>query len=75
MRSQDHLHRAFFGDPSEPGYPRRLTPYQMEQLARAERSLALGELIADGMLWLMRMPRHVARLRTRRRTWAVAQQA
>jgi hypothetical protein len=56
MRSQEQLHQAFFGHPSEPGYPRRLTPYQMEQLARAERSMMLGELIADGFLWLARLP-------------------
>ncbi len=73
MRSHDYLHRAFFGDPSEPGYPRRLSPYQMEQLARAERSLMLGELIADAMFWVARLPARLGRLLARRRS--AAQQA
>jgi hypothetical protein len=73
MRSHDYLHRAFFGDPSEPGYPRRLTAHQMEQLARAERSLLLGEQIAEAALWIMRMPVRLGRLLARRRS--TAQQA
>jgi hypothetical protein len=75
MRSQDHLHRAFFGDPSEPGYPRRLAPYQMEQLARAQRAIMLGELIADAVLWAARLPGRLLRLWSRRRLRAVAQRA
>ena len=71
MRSQDQLHQAFFGHPSDPGYPRRLTAAQMEQLARAQRSLMLGEMIADAILWVVRLP---ARL-TRRRLRPAAQRA
>ena len=72
MRSQDDLHRAFFGHPSEPGYPRRLTPYQMEQLARAQRALMLGELIAEATLWMVHLP---GRLLGRRRPSAATQRA
>lgn len=75
MRSQDYLHRAFFGDPSEPGYPRRLTVSQLEQLARAERSLILGEMMADAMLWLARLPARLTRLWVRRRSRSAVQRA
>ncbi len=59
MRSQDDLHRLFYGDPSEPGYPRRLTPYQMEQLARAQRALMLGEMLAAGIVGVARFARRL----------------
>jgi hypothetical protein len=47
----------------------------MEQLARAERSLMLGELIAGAVLWLAHLPARVGRLRVRRRVRSAAQRA
>lgn len=70
MRSQDDLHRLFYGDPSEPGYPRRLTPYQLEQLARAQRALMLGEFLAAAIVGVARFGKRLVGLATPRRALA-----
>ncbi len=72
MRSRVDLHQVFFGKPSDPDYPRRLTPYDMERLARAERAMVIGEALAEGILWLARLPQHIARLFRRTRGGALA---
>jgi hypothetical protein len=61
MRSRfENLH-SLIGDLSDPSNPyRSLSLVQLEQLARAQRTIAIGEALGDGLLWLMRLP---ARLR------------
>jgi hypothetical protein len=61
MRSRFENLNSLIGDLSDPTNPyRSLSPIQLEQLVRAQRAIAIGEALGDGLLWLMRLP---ARLR------------
>ena len=39
-----------------------LSVIERERLARAERARVIGELVADGILWVARLPRRLADL-------------
>jgi hypothetical protein len=39
-----------------------LSLIERERLARAERARVIGELVADGILWVARLPRRLADL-------------
>ena len=38
---------------------RRLSLYEYEQLARVERAQIIGELLAEGLVWCIRLPRRL----------------
>jgi hypothetical protein len=39
-----------------------LSVIERERLARAERARVIGELVADGIVWVARLPRRLAEL-------------
>lgn len=39
-----------------------LSVIERERLARVERARVIGELVADGILWVARLPRRLAEL-------------
>lgn len=38
---------------------RRLSFYEYEQLARVERAQIIGEMLAEGLVWCIRLPRRL----------------
>ena len=61
MRSGFEKFQSVVGDLSDPSNPyRSLSLVHLEQIVRAQRAIALGQALGDGILWLIRLP---ARLR------------
>jgi hypothetical protein len=57
MRSRIEDLNSVVGDLSNPANPYlALSVAQIEQIVRAQRSLAIGDALADGFLWLIRLP-------------------
>jgi hypothetical protein len=64
MRSPSELqkfYKAYLGDPSDPNYAYRLNAYDLERMAQAHRAMVVGELIADGILYVARLPGRMIR--------------
>ncbi|MBI3709778.1 MAG: hypothetical protein HY246_19185 [Proteobacteria bacterium] len=56
MRSDDDTLRVLIGEAADPDNPyRHVSAAQLERLARAHAQMALGQLLADGIMWTMRM--------------------
>jgi len=58
----DSLRRTFLGDPSDPNYAYRLNAFTLERMAQMHRAIVVGEILADGILWLARLPQRLLRL-------------
>ena len=57
MRSHFDSSQNPDSDPAAPD--RRLSFHEYEQLARIERAQILGEMLAEGLVWCIRLPRRV----------------
>jgi hypothetical protein len=57
----EELHKAFLSDPSDPNYAYRLNTYNLERMARIHRAMVIGELMAEGIVWLARLPVRLVR--------------
>ena len=61
MRSSpENFYKLFLGDPNDPDYAKRLNAYNLERMAQAYRAMVIGEMIADGILWLVRLPQRLS---------------
>lgn len=58
----EKLRRIYLGDPSDPNYAYRLNAFTLERMAQMHRAIVLGEILADAILWLARLPQTLLRL-------------
>jgi hypothetical protein len=54
MRSPEAFYKTFLGDPADPNYACRVNAYNLERMARAYRAMVIGEMLANGILWVAR---------------------
>ncbi len=60
MRSRYERLNSLLGDLSDPANPnRRLSYAEIHRFAQAERAIAMGEAIGDGLLWLLQAARRL----------------
>lgn len=61
MRSSpENFCKLFLGDPDDPKYAQRLNAYNLERMAQAYRAMVTGEMVADGILWVARLPQRLS---------------
>ncbi len=55
----DRLRQTYLGDPSDPNYAYRLNAFTLERMAQMHRAMVIGEMLADGILWVARLPQRL----------------
>lgn len=66
MRSHEtqltKLRDAYLGNPEDPNYNYRLNAFDLERMAQMHRAIVIGELLADAILFVVRLPGRLVRL-------------
>jgi hypothetical protein len=58
----EKIRQAYLGDPEDPNYSYRLTAFDLERMAQMHRAVVIGELVAEGLLFVARLPGRLVRL-------------
>ena len=57
----EKLRQAYLGDPGDPNYSYRLNAFTLERMAQMHRAIVIGELLADAVLFVARLPGRLVR--------------